>query len=107
MPIQFLAQTVEVRIEGDKARRSLKESPAARVMRHAIRRTLAVAGRQEAVAGQTHRWRIERIDCRVAPVRFANRAIDVESVTCGRHIKAARSIEPIGNQQHGVVVLPT
>src|SRR5438046_1390138 len=51
LPIQLFAQPLEVRIEGHESGRSLKEGHAARIMRHAIQRTLAIAGRQITATG--------------------------------------------------------
>src|SRR5947209_3245393 len=80
LSIQLFAQPLEVRIERHESGRPLKESHATRVMRHAIQRALAIAGRQVAVTGQANRRRVERINRDVAPVRFSDSAIDIERV---------------------------
>src|SRR5712692_2989572 len=51
LPVEFCPQPAEIRIKRDEAAGTLKERPAAGVVRHAIQRTLAVAGRKVTVAG--------------------------------------------------------
>ena len=75
-------------------------------MRYAIQRALAVTCRQIAVTGQAHGGRIERINRNLATVCFIDCSIDIERVTGRCGIKAARSIEAIRNQQHGIVSFP-
>ena len=46
LSIQLFAQPFEIGIERHESGRSLKEGPATRIMRHAIKRTLTIAGCQ-------------------------------------------------------------
>ena len=96
LPVEFCPQPAEIRIKCDEAGGALKEGPTTSIVRHAIQRTLAVAGRQVTAAGQPDRRRIERKDRRVAPVRFVNSPINVDCVTSGGRVKTARRIAQPG-----------
>src|SRR5260221_12117094 len=107
LPVEFCPQPAEIRIKRDEAAGTLKEGPAAGVVRHAIQRTLAVAGRKLTAAGQPDRRRIERKDRRVAPVRFADSPFAIECLTSGGRVKNLRRIKSVRGQQHRIVALPT
>src|SRR5438270_3653571 len=106
LAIQFRTQTIKVRIEGNETGQALEKRGAASFMRNAIQRTLTVTRRQKTVTGQTYRGRIERIDRDVAPLRFFDRAIDVERLPCARRVEAAGNVQPVGNKQYRIWAFP-
>src|SRR6266550_3677025 len=105
--IQRLAQLAEVRIEGNKASQSLKESLASGFVRNTIQRALTIAGSQMTVTGQSHRRSIECVDGNVACIGLTGRACEIDGITRAGCIEAVRNIKTIGHEQHGVAAFPT
>src|SRR5437870_13130324 len=99
LAIQFRAQAIKVGIEGHETVSRLAERGAASFMRDAIQGTLTVTCGNKTATGQTHRRCIERIDRDIAPIRFFDRAINVERVPCTRRIEAAGCVQPVRNKQ--------
>src|ERR1043165_6829043 len=97
-------QALEVCVEGDEAR-PLEEGSPARLVRDAVERALAEADGKLVPARQADRGRVERVDRDFAPLRLAHGALEVYGVNRGREVEAARSVQPVGDEEDGVAVL--
>src|ERR1043166_10342207 len=96
-------QALEVCVEGDEAR-ALEEGAPARLVGDAVERALAEAGGDLAAAGQAHGRRVEGVDGDLALPGLPHGALEVNRVNNVGVVEAARGVQAVGDEEHGVAV---